>query len=95
VGTLGFSIVPYIDLMDVDNASDDSHLTTLESGRYANPSLPLKSDIIEATQCLRMWLILDRKREGKWKGKGNWVTPKEIYIFDGVMMEVLNSFTVS
>ena len=42
----------------------------------------LKSDIIEATQCLRMWLILDRKREGKWKGKGNWVTPEEIYIFD-------------
>jgi hypothetical protein len=42
----------------------------------------LKSDIIEATQCLRMWLIVDRKREGKWKGKGNWVTPEEIYIFD-------------
>jgi hypothetical protein len=29
-----------------------------------------------------MWLILDRKREGKWKGKGNWVTPEEIHIFD-------------
>lgn len=71
-----------IGLMDVDNASDDSHLTTLESGRCSSPSLRLKPDIIEATQCLRMWLILDRKREGKWKGKGNWVTPEEIHIFD-------------
>lgn len=33
----------------------------------------LKVDIIEATQCLRMWMILDRKRLGKWSGVGNWV----------------------
>jgi hypothetical protein len=32
----------------------------------------LKVDIIEATQCLRMWLIMDRKKTGKWSGKGNW-----------------------
>jgi hypothetical protein len=31
----------------------------------------LKPDIIKATQCLRMWLILERKELGKWKGKGN------------------------
>lgn len=39
----------------------------------------LKPDIIEATQCLRMWLILERKELGKWKGKGNWVTPSELF----------------
>jgi hypothetical protein len=33
----------------------------------------LKADIIEATQCLRMWLIMDRKKLGKWSGKGNWL----------------------
>jgi len=32
----------------------------------------LRPDIIEATQCLRMWLIFDRKRLGKWSEKGNW-----------------------
>jgi hypothetical protein len=32
----------------------------------------LTVDIIEATQCLRMWLIMDRKKLGKWSGKGNW-----------------------
>ena len=32
----------------------------------------LKPDVIEATQCLRMWLIIDRKKLGKWVGKGNW-----------------------
>jgi hypothetical protein len=32
----------------------------------------LRPDIIEATQCLRMWLIFDRKRLGKWLEKGNW-----------------------
>ena len=39
----------------------------------------LKVDIIEATQCLRMWLIMDRKAMGKWKGKGNWTTPVELF----------------
>ena len=39
----------------------------------------LKADIIEATQCLRMWLILDRKALGKWAGRGNWVTPFELH----------------
>jgi hypothetical protein len=39
----------------------------------------LKADIIEATQCLRMWLILDRKALGKWTGRGNWVTPFELH----------------
>lgn len=39
----------------------------------------LKADIIEATQCLRMWLILDRKRDGLWKGTGNWTTPLELH----------------
>ena len=39
----------------------------------------LKDDIIKATQCLRMWLIMERKRVGKWKGRGNWVTPNELY----------------
>ena len=39
----------------------------------------LKPDIIEATQCLRMWLILERKSQGKWEGKGNWTTTLELY----------------
>ena len=38
----------------------------------------IKSDLIEATQCLRMWLIMDRKSAGKWSGKGNWITPIDI-----------------
>jgi hypothetical protein len=38
----------------------------------------LKPDIIEATQCLRAWLIMDRKRIGSWQGKGNWKVPHEI-----------------
>lgn len=42
----------------------------------------LKVDIIEATQCLRMWLIMDRKAMGKWKGKGNWTTPVELFNSD-------------
>jgi hypothetical protein len=39
----------------------------------------LKADLIEWTQCLRMWLIMDTKKLGKWKGKGNWQTPSEIH----------------
>ena len=39
----------------------------------------LRADIIEATQCLRMWLILERKREGTWTGRGNWTTPMELH----------------
>ncbi|HEX3523491.1 MAG TPA: hAT transposon family protein [Stellaceae bacterium] len=39
----------------------------------------LKSDIIEATQCLRMWMIMERKAAGTWKGKGNWAVPLELY----------------
>jgi hypothetical protein len=27
----------------------------------------LQADIIEATQCLRMWMIMDRKAAGTWK----------------------------
>jgi hypothetical protein len=41
----------------------------------------LQADIIEATQCLRMWMIMDRKAAGTWK-KGrdeNWETPHELY----------------
>jgi hypothetical protein len=38
----------------------------------------LKPDIIEATQCLRAWLIIDRKKIGTWEGKGNWQVPYEI-----------------
>ncbi len=37
----------------------------------------LSSDIIEATQCLRMWLIMDRKAIGKWSGRENWSLPPE------------------
>jgi hypothetical protein len=43
----------------------------------------LKADIIEATQCLRMWLIMDRKSANKWRGKGNWMVPNEISIAVG------------
>ena len=25
------------------------------------------------------WLIMDRKVMGKWKGKGNWATPVELF----------------
>jgi hypothetical protein len=39
----------------------------------------LKADIIEATQCLRMWLILERKSKGQWHGRHNWKTPLELY----------------
>lgn len=39
----------------------------------------LKPDIIEATQCLRMWLIMDRKGKNLWKGRGNWSTPAELF----------------
>jgi hypothetical protein len=39
----------------------------------------LKADIIEATQCLRMWLIEEQKARGAWKGRGNWTTPLELY----------------
>ncbi|KJZ70066.1 hypothetical protein HIM_10549 [Hirsutella minnesotensis 3608] len=35
----------------------------------------LKPDIVEATQCLRMWLIMEKKILGSWKGRGNWKTP--------------------
>ncbi|KJZ69845.1 hypothetical protein HIM_10773 [Hirsutella minnesotensis 3608] len=40
----------------------------------------LKPDIVEATQCLRMWLIMEKKILGSWKGRGNWKTPLELYI---------------
>jgi hypothetical protein len=42
----------------------------------------LKADLIEWTQCLRMWLIMDKKKLGLWKGKGNWnwKSPSEIHI---------------
>jgi len=38
----------------------------------------LQADIIKATQCLRMWMIMDRKAAGIWK-KGRWTTPYELY----------------
>jgi hypothetical protein len=38
----------------------------------------LKADIIEATQCLRMWFIMERKTIGEWQGQGNWTVPHEI-----------------
>jgi hypothetical protein len=38
----------------------------------------LKPDIIEATQCLRAWLITDKKKIGTWQGSGNWTVPHEI-----------------
>ena len=57
----------------------------------------LKADIIEATQCLRMWLIMDKKAADTWKpGKKKgvagevvtedsnpwvWKTPTELYNF--------------
>ena len=41
----------------------------------------LQADIIEATQCLRMWMIMDRKTAGTWKKKriDHWVTPYELH----------------
>lgn len=44
----------------------------------------LKPDIIEATQCLRMWLIEDMKAARTWSGEGNWVTPSELYNYGEV-----------
>lgn len=38
----------------------------------------LQAHIIEATQCLRMWMIMDRKAAGTWK-KERWVTPYELH----------------
>ena len=38
----------------------------------------LQADIIEATQCLRMWMIMDRKATGTWK-KGHWRVPYELH----------------
>jgi hypothetical protein len=38
----------------------------------------LQADIIEATRCLQMWMIMDRKTAGTWK-KGRWTTPYELY----------------
>jgi hypothetical protein len=48
----------------------------------------LKADLIEATQCLRMWMIMDRKKAGKWSGKGNWTTPMELHTGDGEVVQV-------
>lgn len=39
----------------------------------------LKVDIIEATQCLRMWIIMGQQAKGSWSGKGNWATPGELF----------------
>ena len=50
----------------------------------------VKADIIEATQCLRMWLILDRKVLGKCTGRGNWVIPFALY----TISELLNFYLV-
>ena len=38
----------------------------------------LQADINEATQCMRMWMIMDRKAAGTWK-KGRWTTPYELH----------------
>jgi len=38
----------------------------------------LKADIIEATQCLRAWYIIEKKKAGEWEGLGNWEAPHEI-----------------
>ena len=38
----------------------------------------LKVDIIEATQCLRMWMIMDKKADKTWK-QGRWTTPYELH----------------
>lgn len=45
----------------------------------------LKADIIEATQCLRMWLIEDMKAAGTWTGKGNWKTLQELFNYGEVV----------
>lgn len=39
----------------------------------------LKADIVEAAQCLRMWLIMEKKSLGPWKGRGSGETPVELY----------------
>ena len=63
---------------DVDIITESS-LTTLSDLTPTDPGdeppgqrHALKPDVIGATQCLRMWLIIDRKKLGKWVGKGNW-----------------------
>ena len=48
----------------------------------------LKADIIEATQCLRMWLIEDMKRSNTWSGKGNWTTLGELYNYGDIAVEL-------
>jgi hypothetical protein len=52
--------------------SQDKLLITGQRNRLA-------ADIIEATQCLRMWLIMDRKKAGLWEGRGNCETPMEVF----------------
>jgi hypothetical protein len=41
----------------------------------------LQANIIKATQCLRMWMIMDRKTAGTWKKEriNHWVTLYELY----------------
>jgi hypothetical protein len=44
----------------------------------------LQADIIKATQCLRMWMIMDRKTAGTWKKERKdrpevWITLYELH----------------
>jgi hypothetical protein len=83
-----------IDMASIPAMSSDcervfSQAKLLITGQRNN----LKADIIEATQCLRMWLILGLKAENSWSGEGNWTTPMEIFNH-GVLPAEVEEFEV-
>jgi hypothetical protein len=69
-----------IDMASIPAMSSDcervfSQAKLLITGQRNN----LKADIIEATQCLRMWLIMGLQAKNSWSGEGNWTTPTELF----------------
>jgi hypothetical protein len=68
-----------IDMLGIPAMSSDCERVFSQAKlRITGQRHRLKPDIIKASQCLRAWLIIDRKKLGKWQGSGNWTVPYEI-----------------
>jgi hypothetical protein len=68
-----------LDMVSISAMSSDCERVFSQAKlMITGPRHRLEADIIEATQCLRMWFIMERKKIGEWQGRGNWTVPHEI-----------------
>ena len=68
-----------LDLLSIPSMSSDCEMVFSQAKlMITGQRHRLKADIIEATQCLRAWYIMERKAIGSWKSSGKWEAPHEL-----------------